>query len=108
MGEYLPAGRVPRNAALVALVGCRVKRGPRGRGRPRNPDDIRQLKISDLRSKLKTIGLETTGRKADLVARLEAALEADSEERFLRFQRSIKCLSDVNCDQLGVLSLKTQ
>ena len=66
--ESLSAGRVGR---------C-VKRDGRGRGLPRQPDDIRQLKISDLRSRLHSIGLDKSGRKAELVTRLEAAVEADN------------------------------
>ena len=78
MGEYLPAGGVPRGAALAALVGRRVKRDGPGRGLPRRPDDIRQLKVSDLRSRLRFIGIHTSALKAELDARLEATLEADN------------------------------
>jgi SAP domain len=40
------------------------------------PADVAKLKVAELRAELSARGLDTKGLKADLVARLTAALES--------------------------------
>lgn len=49
-----------------------------GGGSPLEPS---KLKVTELKEELENRGLETAGRKAELVARLEAALKAESGMR---------------------------
>ncbi|XP_046848190.1 uncharacterized protein LOC124441768 [Xenia sp. Carnegie-2017] len=46
--------------------------------------EIKKLKVAELKSRLSTLGLPTTGLKADLVARLASFLEAKALEQQLR------------------------
>lgn len=52
--------------------------GGGGGGSPLEPS---KLKVTELKEELENRGLETAGRKAELVARLEAALKAESGTR---------------------------
>ena len=44
------------------------------------PADVAKLKVADLRAALVARGLDTKGLKADLAARLTAAVEAEGVE----------------------------
>jgi hypothetical protein len=78
LGEYVPAGRVPRNKGLAAVVGKRAKRGGRGRGRPASNNNLSDLAPAALRARLRQLGLNELGQKRELVTRLEAALDDEA------------------------------